>query len=120
MFSIILHITSFQDWTQATVNGVYHSPTLESEGFIHCSTPAQVINVANALYHAQRGLMLLCIDSTQVQPEIRYEGIEGKEQYPHIYGPLNLDAVVDAVSFEPGEGGSFSLPKRVTELIKKV
>ena len=55
--------------------------------------------------------MLLTIDTSQVGAEIRYENLEGGEElYPHLYGPLNLDAVVAAVAFEPNAAGRFNLP----------
>jgi uncharacterized protein (DUF952 family) len=85
MGRVILHITKREQWEQAKVLGVYRGDTLDSQGFIHCSTPQQIVRVANALFHGQKGLALLCIDSDKVKAEIRYEGAEGKEQYPHIW-----------------------------------
>ncbi|MEC4812002.1 MAG: DUF952 domain-containing protein [Scytonema sp. PMC 1069.18] len=107
--NIILHITQRKQWEKANIEGVYRGDTLDSEGFIHCSTPTQVIRVANTLFHNQQGLVLLYIDSNQVQPEIRYEGVEGDEKFPHIYGALNIDAVVKVIDFEPDEDGLFSI-----------
>ncbi|MDY6878042.1 MAG: methylmalonyl-CoA epimerase [Chloroflexota bacterium] len=111
--SIILHITKREQWEQAKLTRVYRGDTLDSEGFIHCSTPQQVIKVANAFYHNQKGLVLLCIETAQVQAEIRYEGLEGGERFPHIYGSLNTDAVVTALDFEPDEDASFRLPREI-------
>ena len=107
--NIILHITQREHWEQAKLLPAYRGDTLDSEGFIHCSTPLQVIKVANTFFPGQEGLILLCIDSDKVQAEIRYEGIEA-EEFPHIYGPLNLDAVFKVIDFEPGEDGKFELP----------
>ncbi|MBW4634525.1 MAG: DUF952 domain-containing protein [Iphinoe sp. HA4291-MV1] len=109
----ILHITQQEQWKQAKLVGTYRGDTLDSEGFIHCSTPTQVIKVANYLFPNQKGLVLLCIDSKKVQPEIRYEGIEGGELFPHIYGALNIDAVFKVINFEPGEDGLFTLPEEI-------
>jgi uncharacterized protein (DUF952 family) len=110
--TLILHITTREQWERAKSTGAYRGDTLDSEGFIHCSTPAQVIPVANAFFRGQSGLVLLCIDSAKVQTEIRYEAPEpgGEEAYPHIYGPLNADAVVRVLAFEPGADGTFALP----------
>ena len=110
--SIILHITKRENWEEAKLRKVYRGDTLVSEGFIHCSTPRQVIKVANALFRAKKGLVLLCIDTAKVQSEIRYEGIE-EELYPHIYGPLNIDAVIKVLDFEPCKDGTFTLPKEI-------
>ena len=114
----IFHITSCAQWKQAEVISAYHSDTLSTEGFIHCSTLQQVISVANTLYHGQRGLVLVCINSSKVQAKIRYEGVEGGEQYPHIYGELNLDAVIKVFDFNLNDDGIFELPPGVFNLLK--
>ena len=113
----ILHITKREEWEQAKLVGIYRGDTLESEGFIHCSTAKQVIKVANNFFPNQKGLVLLCIDSDKVQAEIRYEGVEGEELFPHVYGALNIDAVFQVVGFEAGEDGKFVLPPEVMDLL---
>lgn len=110
---VILHITTRPQWEQAKQAGIYRGDTLDVEGFIHCSTPSQVITVANALFKGRHDLVLLCIDPHQVQAEIRYEGPEGGEQYPHIYGPLQMDAVVQVFDFKPEAEGQFVLPHEI-------
>ena len=57
------------------------------------------------------GLVLLEIDTRRVGAEIRYENCEGgQEDFPHIYGALELGAVVRVAAFEPGEDGCFAMP----------
>jgi len=109
---IILHITKREQWEEAKLKKTYYGNTLESQGFIHCSTPKQVIRVANAVFHARKELVCLCIETAKVRSEIRYEGTGG-ELYPHIYGPLNADAVIKVLNFEPRKDGSFTLPKGI-------
>jgi uncharacterized protein (DUF952 family) len=105
----ILHITHPEDWRKAMEQGSYTADSLASEGFIHCSTPAQIAATANRYYAGQHDLILLVIDSGRVQAEIRWENLVGGEElYPHIYGQLNLDAVTKAVEIEPDEDGYFS------------
>jgi uncharacterized protein (DUF952 family) len=113
--SKIWHITKREQWEQAKLSQVYRCDSLDSEGFIHCSTPKQVINVANTLFSGQQGLVLLGIDSGKVQSDIRYEEVGSTECFPHIYGPLNTEAVVEVLDFEPGVDGQFELPKSITE-----
>ena len=109
--AIIFHITRRQEWNRAEAEGVYRSETFQTEEFIHCSTSEQVIQVANIRFRGQEGLVLLVIDSDRVAADIRYENLEGGVQmFPHIYGELNLDAVVKVLEFEPGADGYFSLP----------
>ena len=108
---MILHITKKVDWVAAQAQGAYEAASLTKQGFIHCSRPDQVIGVANFLFRGQPGLVLLCIDPDRVEAEIRYENLEGGEKlFPHIYGSLNLDAVVDVVVFLPRPEGDFALP----------
>lgn len=108
---VILHITKYAQWEEAKSRGSYCGDTLPTEGFIHCSTPQQVVRVANAFFKSQEGLVLLCIESNKVEAEIKYEGVDEGECFPHIYGPLNIDAVVQVLKFEPGEEGLFVLPE---------
>jgi len=87
---------------------------LATDGFIHCSTPEQAHLPANAIYSDTDDLVLLWIDPTRVHAEIRYEvpGAETSEAFPHLYGPLNLDAVVAEAPLEPWAQGAFRLPPR--------
>jgi len=116
--AFIFHITSHADWESALAAGEYRAASLESEGFIHCSTSDQLIAVANHFYHGQRGLALLCIDTDQLGSECRYEPATeplsgaASADFPHIYGSINVNAVVKVVSFEPGPDGRFLVPGR--------
>jgi uncharacterized protein (DUF952 family) len=114
---LILHITSREAWAAARQAGAYRPPSLESEGFIHCSTPAQVTRVADALYLGQTGLLLLVIDPSRLTAELRWEPPAGPgpadasaERFPHLYGPLDAAAVLEALDFPPGPDGTFRLP----------
>lgn len=103
--TVILHITKRKNWERAQVVGEYRTDSLETQGFIHCSTPEQVGQVANALFQGQSDLVLLVIEPARVTAEIRYGASKGgKEPFPHIYGPLNLNAVVKVLPFEPNAG----------------
>lgn len=109
--STIFHITSRTDWAAAQAAGAYTADSLASEGFIHCSTAAQVIATADRIFKGRRDLLLLSVDSARVKAEIRHENLEGGTQlFPHIYGALALDAVVAVHEFPPREDGSFALP----------
>ena len=109
---MIFHITSRSAWAVAQTNGFYSAPSLATEGFIHCSTPTQVVAVAERFYARQRGLVLLILDSDRIQPEVRYEAGTDKpdESFPHIYGTINLDAVTRVLDFEPDAAGRWTLP----------
>ncbi len=108
----ILHVTKREVWETAVTTPPYRADSLDSEGFIHCSTAAQVLTPANDFYHGQTGLVLLVIDAAKVKPTIVYEDCyETGQKFPHIYGPLDVDAVIRVVDFPPNADGSFSLPE---------
>jgi uncharacterized protein (DUF952 family) len=106
----ILHIVHRQMWERAVAEGEYRGETLATEGFLHASTQEQLSMVANTFYKGQTGLVLLRIDPARVLAPIRWESPPGSEEkFPHIHGPLNLDAVVEVTSLEPGDAGNFDL-----------
>jgi uncharacterized protein (DUF952 family) len=115
--TIILHITRREEWEKTKLAGFYRGDTLDLEGFIHCSTLTQVIKVANFRFRSQGDLVLLCIDSQKVKPDIRYEAAEEGELFPHVYGALNVDAVLKVIEFVCGEDGFFELPLEVVDLL---
>lgn len=109
---MILHIARESDWLSAVPLGAYRADSLQTEGFIHCSTLEQVLGPANAMFHGQDGLVLLCIDPEQVAAPIVYEDCyESGQAFPHIYGPLEVEAVTAVIPFPPQEDGSFILPE---------
>jgi uncharacterized protein (DUF952 family) len=110
--AIIVHIAKKADWEGAKPTGTYNGDTLVTQGFIHCSTPSQVVGVANAVHNGEKDLVLVCIDTTKVRSEIKYEKSRMK-LYPHIYGPLNVDAVRTVLDFKPKEDGTFDLPEGI-------
>lgn len=105
----IYHIARQKDWQDALEFGEYLAASLGSEGFIHCSTQTQVVDTANRYFEGVSDLVLLVIDPIQTASEIRYEP-SGNDLYPHIYGPLNLDAIVDVFPFAPDATGHFQFP----------
>jgi len=113
--SIILHITRRTDWEAALASGSYAPDSLRTQGFIHCSTPEQVVPVANFLFKGQKDLVLLCIETDRVEAEIRCENLEGGAKlFPHVYGALGIEAVVSVFGFPPKDDGAFELPRDAT------
>lgn len=107
MDSMIFHITTRSQWDQAQQLGEYRADSLETEGFIHFSTSAQLPWVANRFYRGQTGLVLLKIECDRLKARLQFDAIETGELFPHLYGALNLDAVVQVLEFEPEVDGSF-------------
>jgi len=108
---LILHVCTRQDWQAAQTRGEYLAESLDTEGFIHCSRPDQVLAVVNQFYSNVPDLILLWIDPNQLLAELRWESALDDE-YPHIYGPLNLDAVQAVTRLSPDTDGVYRrLPK---------
>ncbi|HET7018815.1 MAG TPA: DUF952 domain-containing protein [Streptosporangiaceae bacterium] len=108
----IYHIAVAEDWAQAARAGEYtistRGRTLEQQGFIHASDAHQVALVANILYEADDGLIVLVIDTDRLRSAVRYENVPGSDEpFPHIYGPINVDAVVATRPLERGPDGRF-------------
>lgn len=116
------HIIGRDEWERAKTAGSYSPASVESEGFIHCSYPSQVLMPANALFKGQQNLVLLEIDPEKVTSDVRHDPVEvtrhehtAQEFFPHIYGALNPDAVVGTVDFPVNQDGSFSLPTELED-----
>lgn len=108
----IFHIALEADWRAACDRGSYEVSTrglsLIDVGFIYASTATQVIGVANRYYRDAGELVLLVINPDALAAEVRHELVgDAPEPFPHIYGPLNLDAVVEVRRFGPGPDGGF-------------
>ena len=102
---MIYHLAYATDWERARRDGAYtvstRGRTLAEEGFIHASQAHQVSPVADAFYRGEPGLLVLVIDPDRLTSELVYERVPGADDpFPHIYGPLNVDAVVDTLPFE--------------------
>jgi uncharacterized protein (DUF952 family) len=106
----IFHLVPEKIWKASKNNSMYDPESLQNEGYIHCSTGTQIQQVANRLYKGERKLLLLVINATLVEAEIKYEPDEATgEVYPHVYGPLNPDAIVDRIRLLPEDDGSFEI-----------
>ena len=100
-------------------NGRYLLPTVRDTlingqaaqriGLYCFSTDGQVVATANRFCQGKTGLVLLTVDPSRLKPELRYEDTLNHGTFPHLYGPLNVDAVVDVRTFEPGADGTFSM-----------
>ena len=107
----IVRITAKKHWKEAKIQGFYRAFDYEQEGFIHASTFEQVAETANLHYTGQTDLVLLVIDTKLVNVPIKWEhSVKRGQDFPHIYGDLNLEAVIDVKELPIGEDGRFSSP----------
>ena len=107
----IVHLCTQDEWTAAQSAGKYRAPSLKNEGFIHCSRPGQILWVANQFYPGATDLVLLWIDPQQLTAKLRWEDSDGGV-FPHLYGPLNLDAVTSVTDFVSDSDGVFRVVRK--------
>jgi uncharacterized protein (DUF952 family) len=121
---MIVHIIKRSEWMLALGRGIYAPDSLRAEGFIHCSTLAQVIDTANRFYRGQDDLVVLHIEESRLTAKLKYEapamphGEAAGELFPHLYGELNVEAVERVVDLPCQADGSFQLPDGLRERVR--
>jgi uncharacterized protein (DUF952 family)/GNAT superfamily N-acetyltransferase len=119
---VILHLLSRDSWVEAQAHGQLIAPSVAIEGFAHCSTEHQMVDVANKYYRGTSNMVLLNVDPTKLTSELKFEPpahIDGSPAlpheplFPHIYGPINLDAVIEVIDFPCNEHGAFTTPPQL-------
>ena len=111
----IFHMALPDDWAAAFTTGEYRMSTrgvtLEQEGFIHCSTRAQMQDTANRFYGDVDQLVVLTIDPQLVPSPIRWEPPAPGDDtlFPHIYGPIPIAAVNVATPWQRAGGAVWSI-----------
>jgi uncharacterized protein (DUF952 family) len=98
---LIFHIADPADWEASTGSGSYTMSTLDvsldEEGFIHCSRFEQLDGVLRLVYDdIHDDQTLLVIDTDRLTAPWQFDDVPGADtSFPHIYGPLNADAVIE-------------------------
>lgn len=116
----IYHVSTGQAWSSQTVH--YHHPSLDSEGFIHCSTLHQLAVVANSYYQSEDNILVLVISTATLRSELRWEPPRHPDGstaqsvhllYPHIYGEINTEAVSEVINWTRDSRGRYRLPSQL-------
>ena len=89
----IFHIVLPDDWA-AFDTDLYRAKSLETEGFIHCSFSDQLNAVIDRYYSKEPEVVVLEIETDALMSRVLNEPSTANEIYPHIYGPINRDAIV--------------------------
>ena len=96
---IIFHVTTAAEWNKGKQQGSYTSASLEEEGFIHCSQQHQVEGVLERYFEGQTGLVKLVVDTDKLTSKYVFDWSPSMaDTFPHIYGPINIDAVIEIVA----------------------
>ena len=114
MPSLIYHLAFRADWEAGLAAGEYRAPSLAEEGFIHASgDEAQMLRVAARLFAGRTDLLALDVDPDRLPPSspLIREPARSGEIYPHVYGPINPEAVirVRALIPDPADPTAFTL-----------
>ena len=108
--SLIYHITTPSLWQQFVTLPFYEALSLQTEGFIHASKAHQVQETANRYYRNEPEILLLTIDTSLLAIPLLYEEAPNrKEEFPHLYGKLNKDAIVEHTTVVRREDGSYQI-----------
>ena len=109
---LLVHLCSVDEWDQARSVGELRPDSLEQVGFVHLSAQHQVHLPANRLFAGRADLVLLYLDPDRLDAPVRWEpGVASDPAamlFPHLYGPLRVDAVVKVRPYAPGPGGRFA------------
>lgn len=96
---VIYHVTTAGEWEAAKQKGFYDHPSLSAEGFIHCSQENQVAGVLERYFAGQSNLVKLVIDTDLLTARFVFDWSPStQDTFPHIYGPINLEAVTGVLS----------------------
>lgn len=108
---VLVHLCGAAEWAGAQASGALTPESLHTVGFVHLSTPQQVHLPANRLYRDRTDLVLLQVDPAKLAAPVRWEpGVPSDPEamlFPHLYGPLPVDAVIGVRAYRPGPDGAF-------------
>ncbi len=107
----MLHLLPADDWRAARARGRHEPASLADEGFIHCTLGwEELVHVGNRYYRADpRPYLVLTLEPARLDAEWRFD--DPGRRYPHVYGPLNLAAVVGVTPIPRAADGTFLDPK---------
>jgi uncharacterized protein (DUF952 family) len=85
----------------------YLSPDFDADGFIHCTDSVEALPaVLTSYYRDMPGeWVVLCLDADKITSPVRYD--DAAETFPHVYGPLNRDAILEVRPIRRDANGSF-------------
>ncbi|MGV3767964.1 MAG: DUF952 domain-containing protein [Chitinophagaceae bacterium] len=94
----IYHITSRKEWKEAEKKGSYEAASLAAENFIHCCELQQMRSVLKRYFDGKKGLVALLLETEKLKHPVKYEASPSvNETFPHVYGPINIDAVEEVI-----------------------
>jgi len=101
------------EWRAAVADGVYAGNDMDrADGFIHLSLRRQVALTAERFFAGAGDLMVVTVDPCRLDGEVRLEEADG-DRFPHLYGTIPLEAVLEAAHVPLDRNGDFRFPERL-------
>lgn len=98
----LYHLATPQQWTEHRARGAIVPPSLDLEGFVHCSWGRQVDRTVATHFAGVADLLALRVDEDSVRAALVVEDSYGSGQaFPHVYGPIPVAAVTEVVELRP-------------------
>jgi uncharacterized protein (DUF952 family) len=108
----IYKVVTRSEWEQARARGRYDgSADDHRDGFIHLSTREQLAGTLERHFRGLHELVLLRVDPDRVATTLKWEPARSGSLFPHIYGPLSLEAVVSVTPIDTGTDGQHIIPQ---------
>ena len=105
---MIIYTATCEEWDKIKGQTEFKSDDFYREGFIHCSYPQQTVWVLNKHFRNQEKVILLCIDPSRIKSKWVSEDLkENGEEFPHVYGDINVDAIIEVIHIQPSKDGLF-------------
>jgi uncharacterized protein (DUF952 family) len=106
MTDLLYKIETAENWREAQAQGVYMGSPLDvADGFIHLSGAHQVRETAGKWFRGRTGLVLIGLDPAPLGETLVWEPSRDGALFPHIYGPLPMNAVQSVVPMPVGDDG---------------
>lgn len=118
---IILHNMTAQKWNSVKNNSSFGDDQLETEGFLHCSPLYYWHRVAVRFDNDNTDMVLLLIDTDKLTSPVKWEdGSRGMGyMYPHVYGVINISAVVDVLPYLRNDDGTWKKNAQLLHVIDR-
>lgn len=98
----VIHLATVEQWAEAQTTGLVAPPSLDAEGFIHCSTDAQIPGTVDRHFVGVDELALLRLDVASLGDDLVWEESRLGQVYPHVYRAIRLDEVLEVRSWSRG------------------
>lgn len=106
--TMIAHCMKKNTWNKLRNDAYWGYQDLENEDLIHCSPIKYLWRVLPNFENEEEELVIICIDEEKLKAEVRYEDDDGcGRYYPHVYGPINSDAVTMVLDYLKDDEGHY-------------